>query len=114
MIVGMCMEFCSECGSRMLNIKGGFKCPKCGKVIHAKAAVQSKSEKRKDQADYIFVSASKEESYTKVLRRCPGCGNKEAMHWFSGVSGEHAGIMRERIVEHFKCTRCSHSWAESS
>jgi len=108
------MEFCDKCGSRMVKVERGFQCPKCGNVIHAKATVQTKKEKRKDQADYIFVSANKRESYTKVLRECPECGNKEAIHWFSGVSGEHAGIMRERTVEHIKCTRCSYSWAEGS
>jgi len=108
------MEFCDKCGSRMLKVERGFQCPKCGKVIHAKATVQTKKEKMKDQTDYIFVSADQEENYTKILRECPECGNKKVIHWFSGVSGEHAGIMRERTVEHFKCTRCSYSWAESS
>jgi DNA-directed RNA polymerase subunit M len=108
------MEFCSKCGSRMRTIGDGFVCPKCGNAVHAKSAVQSKKEKRENHSNHVYVSESQEDIHAKILRKCPKCGNREAFHWFSGISGEHAGIVRERAVEHFRCTRCSHSWAESS
>lgn len=76
--------------------------------------MQMKNERKKGQTDGIFVYAKQEETYIRMRRECPECGNKEAMHWFSGISGEHAGIMRERTVEHLKCTKCSHTWTENS
>jgi DNA-directed RNA polymerase subunit M/transcription elongation factor TFIIS len=67
-----------------------------------------------EQSDFIYVSKNKETDYVRIFRECPECGNKKAFQWFSGVSGEHAGVARERAVEHFRCTRCSHTWAEGA
>jgi len=62
----------------------------------------------------IYIVDESKEGHSMVTRTCSECGNDKAFHWFSRISGEHAGIRRERTVEHFKCTKCSHSWAESS
>ncbi len=62
----------------------------------------------------IYIVDESKEDHSMVTRTCSECGNDKAFHWFSRISGEHAGIRRERTVEHFKCTKCSHSWAESS
>jgi len=110
----MYMEFCDRCGSRMTRTREGFLCPKCGNAILAKSKIQPKNEKKMGDSDYICVSQSSKNNYLKVSRQCPICGNKEAFRWLSGISGEHAGVRRERTIEHFKCTRCSHSWAEES
>lgn len=106
------MEFCDKCGSRMIRTQDGFLCLKCGNVAHVKPAVQLKNARRTNQSDYVYVFDD-QGGYPKIARECPKCGNKEAVHWFSGISGEHAGVARERTVEHFRCTKCSYSWAES-
>jgi len=108
------MKFCDKCGSYMKVTKNGFSCRKCGNVIPADPGIHAKTIKRKERSTPIHVVASSEDEYLKVSQVCPKCGNEEAFRWFSGVSGEHAGIGRERTVEHFKCTKCSHSWSKTS
>ena len=108
------MEFCNQCGSRMIRTKEGFACPKCYSSIRVKPEKQRGSMKKRNDFDYIYVSGSLRENQSEVSRQCPNCGNKKALHWYSGISGEHAGITRERTVEHFKCPKCSHSWTEES
>jgi len=107
------MRFCNKCGSYMKKTKKGFLCRKCGNLIRI-SGVQSKNVKKTEHSSLIYVLNSSEEKYVKVSQACPKCGNGEAFRWFSVVSGEHAGIRRERTVEHFKCTKCSHSWTKSS
>jgi DNA-directed RNA polymerase subunit M/transcription elongation factor TFIIS len=108
------MEFCDKCGSRMTRTREGFVCPKCSDNVLAKSKMQLKKEKRRSDSDCIYVSDSSKNNYSKVSRQCPKCGNKEAFRWFSGISGEHAGIRQERTIEHLRCTRCAHTWAEES
>jgi DNA-directed RNA polymerase subunit M/transcription elongation factor TFIIS len=69
---------------------------------------------KKSSMSAVYVVDESKEHYAKVTRPCPNCESDEAFHWFSRVSGEHAGIRRERTVEHFKCAKCSHTWTESS
>lgn len=96
----------------MVWIQGDLQCPKCKKVSHTKPAAQATNQK-KGQPDYLYISEKKGEGSVKVQRECPQCRNTEAFHWVSGISGEHAGIGRERTVDHYRCTKCSFTWAES-
>lgn len=107
------MRFCDDCGSRLRETKEGLWCPKCRKVITAKLRVEARAIEKRDSSA-IFVANKSEDSHAEVSRTCPKCGNVKAYRWLSTISGEHAGIRRERTVEHFKCTKCSHSWTESS
>jgi len=107
------LRFCDNCGTYLRETDEGLWCPKCKKMIQADQRIETRKAKKKNAAAIYVVDKSKE-AHSKVARRCPKCGNAEAFHWFSTVSGEHAGIRRERTVEHFKCVRCSHSWTESS
>jgi DNA-directed RNA polymerase subunit M/transcription elongation factor TFIIS len=105
------MKFCDKCGSRMREEKTGFTCPKCGNVADANGGIRKK---KVEQSGSVYVVDSKQNEYVKVRQACPRCGNNEAFHWYSGISGEHAGIRREITTEHFRCTKCSHSWTRSS
>ena len=107
------MKFCNKCGSYMKKTKNGFLCRKCGNVIYANTRMQSRNMKKIERSSSIYIANSSEDEYVKVSQVCPKCGNKEAFRWFSGVSGEHAGVRRERTIEHFKCTKCSHSWTKT-
>ena len=70
--------------------------------------------RRKVSSDAVYVVDKSKEHLARVTTKCTKCGSDKAFHWVSRISGEHAGIRRERTVEHFKCTKCSHSWTESS
>jgi DNA-directed RNA polymerase subunit M/transcription elongation factor TFIIS len=97
----------------MQETKDGLWCPKCKKLIPSQQVSKPKSiEKR--EATAIHIINKTKVKHVKVSQTCPRCGNNEAYRWFSRVSGEHAGIRRERTIEHFRCTKCSHSWSKTS
>jgi len=75
---------------------------RCGKVVL----------KKRESA--IFVVDKSQNEGIVVSRPCPKCGNAKAYRWVSAISGEHAGIRREVTLEHFRCTKCSHEWTEST
>lgn len=108
------MKFCDRCGSYMTETKNGYFCRKCGNVIPVKTEMQPKDVKKVERSSSIYIVNRSEDEYVKVSQACPKCGNGEAFRWFSEVSGEHAGVRRERMIEHFKCTKCSHSWTKTS
>jgi len=107
------MRFCNGCGTYLREMKGGLWCPKCKKLIPRNGVVVPRGVERSDLTAIHVVDSSKAD-YVKVSRMCPKCGNSEAYRRFSRISGEHAGVRRERTVEHFTCTKCSHSWAKTS
>jgi DNA-directed RNA polymerase subunit M/transcription elongation factor TFIIS len=107
------MEFCEKCGSRMNLTKEGLLCPKCHNRVRAKSEAQPEKKRRGDGSDGIYVTGSSaKDSYSKIARTCPQCGNSLVFHWFSDALGEHAGVRQERTVEHFRCTKCTYSWTE--
>lgn len=106
------MKFCDKCGSYMKKVKNGFVCRKCGKKVHVSGRL--KILKKIKQSNSIYIKDHSEDENVKISRVCPKCGNEEAFRWFSRVSGEHAGIRRERTIEHFRCTRCFHLWTTTS
>jgi len=107
------MRFCDKCGSYMKKTKKGFWCRKCGTIIRDNARTQSKYVEAVRQNNSVHIVDSSQDEYITVSQTCPKCGNKEAFHWFANISGEHAGIRRERTIEHFKCTKCFHSWTKT-
>jgi DNA-directed RNA polymerase subunit M/transcription elongation factor TFIIS len=107
------MKFCEKCGSYMQETKDGFVCRRCGNLVQANAVSRTKDTK-KERSRAIYIVDSLEDESVTVSQVCPKCGNGEAYRWVSNVSGEHAGIRRERTIEHFRCTSCSHSWSKTS
>jgi len=107
------MRFCDDCGTYLKEKKEGLWCPKCKKVVHSRLVLKPRSFEKKESTAVHVLDKSRFD-HVKVSRACPKCGNGEAYRWFSSISGEHAGIRRERTVEHYKCTKCSYLWSESS
>jgi len=107
------MRFCDDCGTYLRETKDGLWCPKCKKMISSKRVAAPRSVKTRESTAIHVIDKSPAE-YVKVSQACPKCGNAEAYRWFSQVSGEHAGIRRERTVEHFRCANCSHSWTKTA
>ena len=97
----------------MQETKDGFVCRRCGNLVQANAVSGTKDTKKECSRAIYIVDSLEDESVT-VSQVCSKCGNGEAYRWVSNVSGEHAGIRRERTIEHFRCTSCSHSWSKTS
>lgn len=106
-------EVFDNCGSYMKLVAEGYRCPRCGKMVPSKSEA-SEMRTKESESSGIFVIDEHSNDYAKVSQACPKCGNEEVYHWVSSISGEHAGIRRERTVEHFKCVKCSYSWNKSS
>lgn len=98
----------------MKRTKDGFVCPRCGTVVRSSVRIESLQKAKANASSSIYVVSDVSENRENVSQTCPKCRNEEAFHWVSTISGEHAGVRRERTVEHFKCTKCSHSWTKSS
>jgi DNA-directed RNA polymerase subunit M/transcription elongation factor TFIIS len=111
--VGTTMDFCSECGSLMRHKAEGLVCPKCGKMIPPKPDDIGRNLK-KETGKTLFVVEESKDKYMKIDHLCPVCGNGEAFSWSTTSIGEHAGVRQERTIEHFRCTKCMHTWVESS
>jgi DNA-directed RNA polymerase subunit M/transcription elongation factor TFIIS len=97
----------------MIREKNGFACPKCGRLVVDSGRVRVERAKA-GRSDAVFVVDEETGGSARVSQVCPECGNGEAFHWFSRVSGEHAGVRTDRTVEHFRCLRCGHRWSKSS
>jgi DNA-directed RNA polymerase subunit M/transcription elongation factor TFIIS len=107
------MKFCDRCGSYLRRTPEGLWCQKCRMLF----PLDSNEELRnvdKEASDIVYVVERSTDKGSRVAWSCPKCGNEEADHWFSPISGEHAGIRRERTIEHYKCTKCSYSTSKSS
>ena len=105
------MKFCDMCGSYMEMADEGYSCPRCGYTIQADE-IEVKI-MRDSQAEAIHVIDKRGDDLLRVNRTCPSCGHHEAYRHVSMTSGEHAGVKQERIVERYKCTKCSNSWTKS-
>lgn len=106
------MTFCEDCGSYLKETKKGYWCPRCRELVHSKPRAKLKTIK-KEHLNAIYVIDKNWRKHARSSERCPACGNERAFYWISSVSGEHAGVRRERTVEHFRCAKCSHSWTRS-
>jgi DNA-directed RNA polymerase subunit M/transcription elongation factor TFIIS len=106
------LEFCSDCGTMLRKKGNGMWCPKCRRLRPMKGATAVETTE-KNTSNAIYVLDSEDDSVRKAARTCPACGNEEAYQWFSSISGEHAGVKGERTVEHYRCTKCAHTWSES-
>ncbi len=105
------MKFCEHCGSYMKKTTEGFSCTKCGSKVRTKI-IEFKDVKNSELNSVIVANKSKTEDII-VNQICPRCGNSKAFHQFSSISGDHAGIKQERILERFKCTKCLYLWSKS-
>jgi len=110
----MIMEFCSKCGSYLKKTENGFLCPRCGNKIRSHVRTPPVQAAETSHPSPIYVVDSSRVDFEKVSQTCQQCGNTDAFRWLAGVSGEHAGVRSERTIEHFRCTKCGHSWAKSS
>ena len=94
-------------------MKKGLWCSKCKKLTQSATEARIEGFEKKEDTGLYVVDKS-DDNLTEIRRSCPECGNSTAFRWLSKIAGEHAGVRRERIVEHFRCTKCSYKWSESS
>lgn len=112
------MEFCPECGTRMVSRrkKDGTKvtvqtvCTKCGHKKPAKHSkpVAAKTIKRPSK-ERITVIAKEHQIRTLPTNQiaCPKCGNNLAYVWQVQTRGGDEGS-----TLFFRCTKCNHTFRE--
>jgi len=101
------------CSSRMRISGKQYICSKCGNMSQAMKSDVEIKEIKHLESESIQVINRAETDVPNVSRPCPKCGDQRAFHWFSAISGEHAGVKQERTIEQFRCTICQNTWTET-
>jgi DNA-directed RNA polymerase subunit M/transcription elongation factor TFIIS len=97
----------------MILSKKGYICSKCGTTIQATARYIEIEKLKSPESKPISIIDGSRMNFPIIDRICPNCEHLKAFHWFSTANGEHAGVKKERTIEHFICTECQHSWTIS-
>ena len=117
------MEFCPNCGSRLVPKKPCISneasvmlaCPKCGYVKHgSEETVELKVGKkiqRKTQQSVTVISEEDQKMQTlpTIKMECPKCGNHLVYVWQVQTRGGD-----EASTQFMRCTKCSHTFREYS
>ena len=93
--------------------KKNHVCLKCGNTVRANSDLIDVTKAKLPEKEPIFVAKDSRKDALEKSKKCSQCGNDRAIYWVSIVSGEHAGVRQERTVEHYRCTKCQHTWAET-
>jgi DNA-directed RNA polymerase subunit M len=112
------MEFCENCGKRLVPKKQGKNfvliCPKCGlkkkTETQGKVIVPSPINEDKPFQESIAVIGRKEQklrTLPTVRIECPKCGNNLAFVWQVQTRGSD-----ESSTQFFRCTKCNFTFRE--
>lgn len=116
---GDIMEFCPECGTRLIltqktlknEVRTFLTCSQCNyqRDITKSETVFSKSMGRysTEQIAVIDDAIANIRTMPKIKIECPKCGNREAFWWFVQTRGAE-----ESPTQFFRCTTCMHTWRE--
>jgi len=103
------MEFCSKCGSIIVEKRKNYGCLRCGYSTKDKVKLKT-SEKtdEKDKKKVVVVKKSGEEEILPITdANCKQCGNNKALFWTVQTrSGDEAE------TKFFRCTKCGYTWRE--
>jgi len=111
------VEFCPECGTRLVPKKKGEKkvflsCPKCEYEKPIQAPIPASRPIEHSPQEYIAV-IGKEELKLKTLPtvtiECPRCSNNQAYVWQVQTRGAD-----ESATQFFRCTKCNYTFREYS
>ncbi len=113
------MEFCPNCGTRLVLRRKGSKgdsrvalvCTKCGysKEADKEEPITMRPIERAPQ-ERIAVIGEKEakiQTMPTAKMECPRCGNREANWWMVQTRGAD-----ESPTQFFRCTQCGYTWRE--
>lgn len=111
------MEFCPECGSRLVPKKTetsvAIVCSKCSYIKPAKetpaeAKVSSKVIKHDLQQQLTVIGKEDQVNTLPTMRmECPKCGNMLVYVWQVQTRGGD-----EASTQFFRCTKCNHTFRE--
>jgi len=100
------MEFCSKCGSVLIEKNREFRCLRCNHKSKSKIKIEA-SEKIKKSPGIGVITDKDTDVFPVTNANCIKCGNKEAYFW---TSQTRAGDEAE--TKFFRCTKCKYTWRE--
>jgi len=117
------MEFCPQCGSRLLPKKEKDRgkasliliCPKCGheKQVSDPKTIPRVAKVAKPNPQKLVAVISRKEQKLRTLPtarvECPKCGNNLAYFWQVQTRGAD-----ESSTQFFRCTKCEYTFREYS
>ena len=113
------MEFCPNCGMRLVLSRKGSKedgrvafiCPKCDytKEINDQGSSALRVIERNPQEQIAVIGEQEAKIQTMPTAKveCSKCGNKEAVWWMVQTRGAD-----ESATQFFRCTACGYTWRE--
>ena len=119
MVEWVFMEFCSECGSRMVpkKIDGSsllqLVCSKCNKTVKDFAKLPSDQVRVINHSPKQLVAVVDRNENLSVLptidMECPRCENNKAFVWQVQTRGND-----ESSTQFMRCTKCNYTFRETS
>jgi DNA-directed RNA polymerase subunit M len=116
------MEFCLNCGSRLIPRKSKASesyeiklvCPKCGyKKEVGKTIEPTLFRAFQHSPQQLVAIIGREAAQLRTLPtinvECPNCGNNKAYVWLVQTRGSD-----ESSTQFMRCTRCNHTYREYS
>ena len=115
------MEFCPECGMRLVSRRDKkskkpvfyLACPKCGykRETGEKPSVTPKTIDHSVDASIAIIDKEQQKLRTlpTVRIECPKCGNNTAYAWQVQTRGTD-----ESSTQFFRCTKCNYTFREYS
>jgi DNA-directed RNA polymerase subunit M len=114
-LVGIDMDFCQNCGTRMEHLKKKqarivtliLSCPRCGYEKRSTRQNPGKSNVKNHLKDNLVVIGKKEQRLRTVPTLaidCPKCRNNRAYVWMV-----HLGKLEEDTTKFHRCTKCGYT-----
>jgi DNA-directed RNA polymerase subunit M/transcription elongation factor TFIIS len=102
------MNFCSNCGSRLINKQSVLLCPKCKQTdsSHEHISIGNRIRKRASRLNLVILD--KKDRNLKALptvnTQCPKCSGKTAETWTVAFGSED-----NFQATYFRCVSCGHT-----
>ncbi len=100
------MQFCSKCGSILVQKTKNWGCPRCGHATKEKVKINI-TEKFGEKQKIDVVKDKDVDVLPTVEKECKKCGHKYSHFWTSQTRSSD-----EPETKFFRCKKCENTWRE--